>query len=274
MNSAEASRALSALYSEIESFEAPPSKPDTGTGARREGSDFEALVLRWWDALADLFAATGAKGEVVAAPSGARMRVCHHAGRSLYLPTQRRAQQARDPDVPGEWLRTQFLVSELVRAFPGEEEAIARYAPAQGPYAAGNYPSMYAGRGTKFDGTLVLAEAGVLKKKILLEYKSAKRKGESLEGNVHERLTFQAMQYLEVATRYTHCSLVVVANGAFARYRNKYHVAFHAQADRLSNFAWFGMRFLCTRDEYEEFASDLMGWLVRGGPVPQVGRGG
>jgi hypothetical protein len=74
------------------------------------------------------------------------------------------------------------------------------------------------------------------------------------------------MQYLEVATRYTKCSFMVMANGAFIRYRNKYHVNFHVQADRLSNFAWFSMEHACTATEYTRFLSGMLSWLFEGTP--------
>lgn len=45
------------------------------------------------------------------------------------------------------------------------------------------------------------------------------------------------------------------------RYRNKYHVNFHVQADRLSNFGWFNMDYVCGRDEYVKFAESLQSWL-------------
>ncbi|MGC9360482.1 MAG: hypothetical protein ACP5G7_08945 [Anaerolineae bacterium] len=91
-----------------------------------------------------------------------------------------------------------------------------------------------------------------------MEYKTAKSsKGISLDGNAHERLSFQILQYLEIATRYPRCSLVVIANGAFAFYRNKYHVSFRTQADRLSNFCWFEMLRLCTQAEYLRFVKGL-----------------
>ena len=99
----------------------------------------------------------------------------------------------------------------------------------------------------------------------MIEYKSGKssKKG-SIDGNAHERLSFQMMQYLEAATRYTRCSLAVIANGAFIRYRNKYHVSFHAQADRLANFCWFHMDYACTAPEYARFLSGLLKWLITG----------
>ena len=98
--------------------------------------------------------------------------------------------------------------------------------------------------------------------KMLIEYKTAKSSlGRAIDGNAHERLSFQIMQYLEVATTYTSCSLTVLTNGAFSRYRNKYHVNFHIQADRLSALPWFSMDHLCTREEFSGLARRLASWL-------------
>ncbi len=164
-----------------------------------------------------------------------------------------------------EWLRLVFPVSDLVDAFPGTREAVERYSPPHGPYAGDRYPEMYSGLTTAFDDTILMVEDGVLCEKMLLEYKTCKSsKGNCVDGNAHERLSFQIMQYLEAATRYMKCSLVVMANGAFTRYRNKYHVNFNIQADRLQNFAWFSMQYLCTQDKYLRFADELTGWLARG----------
>jgi hypothetical protein len=100
-----------------------------------------------------------------------------------------------------------------------------------------------------------------------MEYKTAKSSGgRQIDGNAHERLSFQIMQYLEVATRYSKCTLTVLANGAFIRYRNKYHVNFHIQADRLANFAWFSMEHACSITEYSRFLEGLLGWLFEGTP--------
>lgn len=149
-------------------------------------------------------------------------------------------------------------------------DAIARYAPPHGPFADDRYPRMYEGLSTSFDGTMLLEDGGVLKHKVLLEYKTGKSSaGRHIDGNAHERLSFQVMQYLEAATRYTRCSLVILANGAFASYRNKYHVSFHMQADRLANFAWFNMRYLCTAPEYLAYLQDMADCLLSPEEVPQ-----
>lgn len=121
---------------------------------------------------------------------------------------------------------------------------------------------MFDGLKTKFDDTVLLEESDVLKHKFLFEYKTAKStRGQQIDGNAHERLSFQIMQYLEVATRYPQCSLVVLANGAFARYRNKYHVSFKVQADRLRCFKWFEMQHLCTSTEYARLVRRLLDWI-------------
>jgi hypothetical protein len=155
----------------------------------------------------------------------------------------------------------------MIAAFPTEAEAVRRYAPTSGPFAGPQYPGIYAGMTTKFDDTVVLEEGGVLHEKLLMEYKTAKSSAKrQIDGNAHERLSFQIMQYLEVATRYTRCSLMVMANGAFVRYRNKYHVNFHVQAERLRSFGWFSMEHACTVLEYTRFLTGLLSWLFEGTP--------
>lgn len=243
-------------------FEATASVANTGTGARREGEGFERLVAEMWEELRAHAVASGASCTIVAGAGRRRWARLTVDNRSMLLPTapsaavtEPRAQQQR-------WLEVVYPVSELVASFPGLDQASARFAPTVGPYAGNQYPLMYCGLSTKFDDTVVLEEGGVLLEKILLEYKTAKSsEGRQLDGNAHERLSFQIMQYLEVATRYTRCSLVVIANGAFALYRNKYHVNFHVQSERLANFAWFTMQHCCISDEYERFVAGLISWL-------------
>ena len=44
--------------------------------------------------------------------------------------------------------------------------------------------------------------------------------------------------------------------------RNKYHVNFHVQADRLRNFAWSNMDYLCGESDYGALAFRLTEWLL------------
>lgn len=251
----------------MERFEASESVANTGTGSRREGEGYERLIGELWEAVRRDAAEHGATCTLVAGVGNRRWARLAVADRALFLPNNPHAPVSDPGAQPSRWLEVVFPVTELVASFPSEAEAIQRYAPLAGPYAGPQYPGIYSGLSTKFDDTLVLEEAGVLREKILMEYKTAKSSGgRQIDGNAHERLSFQIMQYLEVATRYTKCSLMVMANGAFVRYRNKYHINFHVQADRLTNFSWFSMEHACTATEYTRFLSGLLSWLFEGTP--------
>ncbi len=256
---------LLAICRQMEAFEASGSVANTGTGSRREGGDFEKLVAEAWNQ----FRATAESGvagvEIVPGIGTRRYAKLAYAERTLFAPTTESLNERGSPHQPHRWLEVVFGVADLVKAYPGEDEVVDRYAPKSGPFGEDAYPSIYDGLTTKFDDTVVLVDGGVLREKILLEYKTAKSTlGRHIDGNAHERLSFQIMQYLEVATRYTKCSLAVLANGAFVQYRNKYHVNFHVQADRLRNFEWFSMDHACTADEYIRFFDGLLAWLFEG----------
>jgi len=271
-------RRMIAIADQMEDFEASGSIPKTGTGSRREGKRFEHLARDFWTEMyKQLKDQGGISVELFRSNSKSwnwsRIEYSTRAStRAIYLPVSSNFVSSSDlgeyREEKPEWLNRSFVVSELVKKFPGEAEAIARYAPDTGRFSGNHYPQMYDGMRsmrTDFDDTIVLEEAGVLFEKFLIEYKSAKSSDQSkTDGNVHERLSFQMMQYLEAATRYTKCSFAVITNGAFIRYRNKYHVNFHIQADRLSNFKWFSMRYMSSAQEYLEFAERLMIWLFTG----------
>jgi hypothetical protein len=255
------------ICKQMEAFEASGSVANTGTGARREGEDFERMIAQLWLAFRRAAQAAGARLEVVAGVGTRRYAKLTVQTRSIFVPTSA-GDVVSDPDADtARWLEVAFRVSDLVAGFPTEAEVVRAYAPRTGPYAGREYHSIYDGMTTRFDDTVVLVDRSVLREKIMLEYKTAKSTaGRQIDGNAHERLSFQIMQYLEVATRYTKCSLTVIANGAFIRYRNKYHVNFHVQADRLKNFAWFSMEHACTQSEYARFLTGLLVWLFEGTP--------
>lgn len=62
---------------------------------------------------------------------------------------------------------------------------------------------------------------------------------------------------------------MVIANGAFVRYRNNYHVSFHIQARRLARFPSFSMNDACTKPEYVRFLMSKLSWLLEGKAVGQ-----
>lgn len=244
----------------LEDFEASGSVPNTGTGARPEGAQFETHVKDMWTAFAGRAVTLGAVREVVGVDKRYYAKLLAD-DRALLVPILSDIQEKSDT----RWLEVNFDVENLVESYPGTSTAINKYAPSSGTFSGERYPLMYRGLKTKFDDTVLLIDRGMLLEKILLEYKTAKSSRKtSIDGNAHERLSFQIMQYLEVATRYTRCSLMIMANGAFVRYRNKYHVNFHVQADRLKNFAWFKMDYACTCDEYARFIESLLAWLFHG----------
>lgn len=252
---------LERICGEMERFEASKSVEKTGTGSRREGAAFETLVRQMWEEFSDVLIKNGSKDGT--APKGYVLH--HYQGRGLLLPSTYGGRFTSTARMGHGWNWHIFEVEDLVEKFPGTSEAADRYAPTSGPYAGDKYPAIFTGLSTKFDDSIVLIDKGVLREKILLEYKTGKSsKGKAIDGNAHERLSFQMMQYLEVATLYTRCSFAVFANGAFARYRNKYHVNFHIQAERLSNFAWFSMEYMCTKSKYERFLLGLQKWLIEG----------
>lgn len=255
------------LAEQIEAFEASKSVANTGTGARRDGEDFERLIARLWQCFRRVAEAGGAQVSVVAGVGTRRYAKLTVGARSMFVPTSASAAVTHPNVEQSRWLEVVFGVNDLIAAFPTEAKVVREYAPESGPYAGSQYPTIYSGLSTKFDDTVVLVDGGVLREKIMMEYKTAKSsRGKQIDGNAHERLSFHIMQYLEVATRYTKCSLMVMANGAFIRYRNKYHVNFHVQADRLTNFAWFSMEHASTATEYTRFLTGPLTWLFDGTP--------
>lgn len=260
------SQNLRDLADKMESFEATASQINTGAGSRREGSQFEVLARHWWQTAID---------QLSSEPGVTTTRLNDSAGKTwIRVECGPRAVVVRStvqdyslPPSRQRWLECTFRVDELVDGFPGTANAIDRYAPDSGIYAGASYPTMFEKLTTDFDDTIVMEDGGVLKNKVLLEYKTAKRAQKSpskLEGNAHERLSFQMMQYLEIATRYTRCTFWVLANGAFSRLRNKYHVNFHIQSDRLRNFAWFEMVHASTASQYLDLFDRLEGFLLEG----------
>lgn len=255
---------LTSLAEDLYEFEADASRANTGTGSRREGGNFEALLAKFWSSLVSDLAASADEAESFRGPKGkGRWTRLTKGSRSLFLPDSEEREWTVESPERHRWLRSKYSVDELVSAYPGVTEAIERYAPERGPFQGEQYPVMYSGRTTVFDDVIIFEESGILKEKMLLEYKTAKSsRGTSIDGNAHERLTFQVMQYLELATRYPKCSLAVISNGAFAKYKNKYHVNFHLQADRLTAFSWFSMIHACTPAEYLGLVDRAEKWLI------------
>lgn len=259
---------LKKTLKEIENFEATESVARTGTGSRREGHSFEVLIRRMWHEFADFLIIKGAKPTVIRhTKSKAWVRLAKEK-RSLILPCSIASTPWKTAEnLPSSWLQVEFPVEKMFANFPSLSAMVRKYAPPYGLYAKDKYIELFQGLETEFDDTLIMEEAGTLVEKILFEYKTGKAsKHKKIDGNAHERLSFQILQYLEVATQYPRCSFIVLANGAWTRYRNKYHPSFHAQADRLEAFSWFHMKYLSTIPEYETMLSGFAAWLLHPKP--------
>lgn len=152
---AAASDELRRIASMMEQFEASESRAKTGTGSRREGEEFEDLVLDWWEAFAVSLVNLGAQRSEIVDPSRRRYSRLLVGRRSIYLPARRAKRRnnvvkIKESDNRASWFERVFPIRELVRAFPGEAEAVRRYAPEEGPFAKDRYPEMFDGTGPSF----------------------------------------------------------------------------------------------------------------------------
>lgn len=263
----------------IGGFEAGPSETGRPAGAAPGGSDFEGSVHDVWAWLvAALVGDHGVLADRVCSGARSLLRLRRpQLGTAVLLDIDASAlpftPDAAVEDVPAAWGETRFLVSDLVDWHLGERvRAFAPPTPSDSAlYHGDSYPSMYDGFKTCFDFNVVLAQNGELVDKMLFEYKSAKSSdGDRMDGNAHERLGFQVLQYLEIANHLGNTSLNVIASSAYARYRNKYHVAFNQQAVRLGNtYATFVMRFASCPSEYAALFRIVTDFLLKGARPPR-----
>ncbi len=142
-----------ALATSMEAFEASESVANTGTGARREGEDFERLTARLWLSFRRVAEVGGAQVSVVAGVGTHRYAKLSIGTRSKFVlisasdgVTNSNAEQSR-------WLEAVFDVNDPAVAFPTESEAVRKYAPESGPLTGAQFPTIY--------GRLV-ADAGIL----------------------------------------------------------------------------------------------------------------
>jgi hypothetical protein len=251
----------------------------TPAGSRPEGRAFEVTIGETWREFFELhrpwielrrFRRSGERTASAFEVINPRLDI------QLYLPLSAIPNGTSYPEttglLPPAWLQRSFLVSELLEAHLGK--GIPDFAPPtpndSRQYWGRNYPGLYKGKTTKFDFTIALARSGTLIEKLLFEYKYAKSsKGITVDGNAHERLSFQTLEYLEIATRYTHCSLNVITSDAIVQYKNKYHPSFHQHAVRLSDaFRAFTMRIASCRSDYLSMFGMLSRFLLTGQELP------
>lgn len=264
------------IAEKVAHFESGPSERGLPAGAHRGGGDFETVVRDCWGdfvvalgsgVVADNFQMNGRTYTALTSSDGRRVM---YFGRQIQASNILKTLAHRE--IPEAWLEVKFRVKDLLRDHLGE--SVYDFAPPTAhdspKYHGKNYLKIVEGRTTNFDETIALTEDGVLVEKMLFEYKSAKSSsGNAVDGNAHERLSFQALQYLEVAQRYTRASFNVLASSAFAKYKNKYQPAFNQQAVRLGDaFAFFIMRYLSCESEYKMIYTALADFILKGTRVP------
>ena len=127
----------------------------------------------------------------------------------------------------------------------------------------GKVSKIYEGAQIAFDGTIALVESNELRRKVFIEVKSAKSSnGERVDGNAHERFSYQNLEYLELATFYPATQLLLLTNAAFVKYRNKYHTGFGVHAVRLSNaFGFYSFDMVSTKSQYVRLLNSWKSWL-------------
>ena len=143
-----------------------------------------------------------------------------------------------------------------------------------------DYKRLYHGTKMKFDGILMFVEGidgydhiGVdkIRSIAILEIKSAKSSnGRSIDGNAHERFSFQMLQYLilsEYVNKNPHLpnvSLLLMTNSSFLRYNNKYHAAFGTHGLLLSTCSsHFRFRMISDEVQYASFFTLMHKWIQK-----------
>jgi hypothetical protein len=263
----------------IATYSGGPSLAGVPAGGRPEGAEFERAVATAWITFVQQMKSVATIYAVGSRRQGqpSAIKIQSHAGPwAIYLNRSDElaalADETTEENVPPEWLRLKFDVSELLLAHlgPGPYPFAPRDQRDSRNYHGENYPALFAGRTTNFDFGGALAERGQLKEKLLFEYKYAKSTGGSgIDGNAHERLSFQILQYVEIALQYPACSLNVIAAQAFSEYKNKYHPSFNQQATRLNSvFQQVHFRYAACRSEYVALFTAFAQYLTDGSLPP------
>ncbi|MGC8817686.1 MAG: hypothetical protein ACP5PX_07920 [Candidatus Hadarchaeum sp.] len=167
--------------------------------------------------------------------------------------------------VPDNWLKKAFLVEEWcdpriediekIGVIPDEHEGL--------PFAGPAYRQIYRGLKTEFDGVILFVEGDQLLSKTLVEIKSAKSsRRRRIDGNAHERFSYQNLDYVEIGAKYLRTELLLLTNDAYIRYKNKYHTGFAVHALRLGQaFSWYRFSMVSSAGQYLRLFEGWVDWL-------------
>jgi len=71
------------------------------------------------------------------------------------------------------------------------------------------------------------------------------------------------MEYLNISLFSPETNLLLMANSAYVRYKNKYHPAFGVHAHILSSrFPSYKFQMVCTAEQYKGLLTDWLRWLL------------
>ncbi len=276
---------LYAIAKQIASFEDGPTERGRTTGEAGGGRQFEKVVAKGFMAFVELLSRSFPFMEILQVtqedytcknpfsdvlairnPEKERLLIfklgalAHFSNREGYLAPRNCI------SIPADFLRNQFLVNEWYDLWLGEllgRGWIPKGDEGRGLFCGPDYPKLYDNMSTKFDGVVVMLENGVLKEKMLVEIKSLKSSNrDRIDGNAHERFSYQNLDYLQIAALYPRTSLLLLTNDAILRYRNKYHAGFGIHALRLSYaFCWYKFEMVSSAEQYVRLFGSWKQWL-------------
>jgi len=175
--------------------------------------------------------------------------------------------------IPDIWLKKAFPVEEWydlhindvekMGVIPEEHEEASFGDPKRIPFAGPAYKQIYRGLKTEFDGVILFVEGDQLLSKNLVEIKSAKSsRGQRIDGNAHERFSYQNLDYVEISAIHSRTELLLLTNDAYVRYRNKYHTGFAVHALRLGQvFSWYKFSMVSSAGQYFRLFEGWIDWL-------------
>ncbi len=267
---------LKRIAEEISSFEEGPTRTGRPAGSAKGGSNFERLVSSGIAEIAEIVAsqttfalntvsgATKSYGKTKVLPNTCALTA---GGRQIVfqMPQLSLSTNPSPIEIRRDWLKKVYPVQEWYGPKLGElgDRGWIPHNEENLSFSGDNYPRIYEGLTVSFDGTILFIENGMLRKKILLECKSAKSSDSAkIDGNAHERFAYQNLEYLEIAALYPNTQLLLLTNRAFVQYRNKYHTGFGVHALRLTNaFCWYAFDMVSTPVQYLRLFQSWLRWL-------------
>ncbi len=166
-----------------------------------------------------------------------------------------------------EWYDLHIEDVEKMGVIPKKHEEAPFGDPERIPYTETEYKRIYQDLKTNFDGVILFIEGDELLSKNLVEIKSAKSskrktKSPKIDGNAHERFSYQNLDYVEISAIYPKTELLLLTNDAYVRYRNKYHTGFAVHALRLSQaFWWYKFSMVSSAGQYFRLFEGWIDWL-------------